>query len=158
MKKIVALNQLVRKLGKRKPIGTFAAQTGFHGIFSHHIIYGDVLANISYKIKKRKTLHPIVIIYHYSLVFGTGRKIQKLRKLIFHTFLVVAQSSLIQQIPFGTFARRIADHSRSSTHQGNRFVTATLKERQKHNWNQIANVQRICSWVKTHVGSTHGFL
>src|SRR5699024_5411276 len=58
MKKIISLEQLVRKLGKRQPVARFTVQTAFYGIFHHHVVHRNVLPHFTSKIKESEILHP----------------------------------------------------------------------------------------------------
>ena len=75
MQKVITLNQLIGEFGKRHAVCVFSGQPLFNRIFGHHIVYGDVLANVSYKLKKADVFHPIVIVYELCGVGPRGVKV-----------------------------------------------------------------------------------
>ncbi|MPN28872.1 hypothetical protein SDC9_176317 [bioreactor metagenome] len=90
------MHQLVRKFGEGHAFTGFTAQTFLYGIFRHHVINRDVLADIANKRKERKILHPVVIVYQNSFVGNIAFKIEEFGQLFFYRFLVMPQGVFVQ--------------------------------------------------------------
>jgi hypothetical protein len=158
VQKIVALYQLIGEFGKRHAIAGFTGQAFLHRILGHHIVHCDMLTHVADKAEERKLLHPVVVIYQFSLVWCVGFKIEQFHQLGFQTFLVVTQGGFVEQVAFFRFSRRITDHTGSTTNQHNGFVPALLKMLQHHYTNKMANMKGVGSRINAHVGRYHFFL
>ena len=90
VQKIITLHQLVGKFGKRHSLSGFARKAFFYRVLCHHVVYGDVLANIADKTEERKVLHPVVIVHHFGAVGGVGIEVEQFPELFFQTFLVMS--------------------------------------------------------------------
>ena len=88
MIKIIALNQLIRKLRKRHAFA-IARQSFLNRILRHHIIDGDSFADFTREIDKGKRLHPIVIVDENRSVFFGRIEIDKPRQHSFDAFYIV---------------------------------------------------------------------
>ena len=108
-----------------------------------------MLAHVPDKIKKGKTLEPVVVVYHFGLV--SPAEIQKFGQLFFYGILVVAEHLLRQQVALAGFPGRVAHHARGAPHQGKWLVPATLKVHQRHDLHEVADVKGIGRRVKAYI-------
>ena len=74
---IIALQQLVGKLGEGESVARFAVETLLHTFLSHHVVDGDVLANVTHEVEEAEILHPVIIVDKLSLIRGITVKIEE---------------------------------------------------------------------------------
>ncbi len=67
---IVALKELIGELGEAHALLRFAAQALFHGVLGHHVVDGDVLADVADEVQEAIVLHPVVVV---DKLGGIGR-------------------------------------------------------------------------------------
>ena len=60
---------------------------------------------------------------------------------------IVAEGLLVQKVSFLGFHRRVANHSRCTSHQSNGFVSALLKMLENHNADHMSDVEGVGSRV-----------
>ena len=153
---VVALQELVGELGERHALGTvLAREATLHRILRHHIVDGDELADVADEVKEREVLHPIVVVDELCVVGSIALEIEELGQLLADALLVVTQHRLINQYTLLRLARRIANHTRGSTNQSVRLVSATLEVTKHHHTHQVADVQRVGGGVNTKVSRGH---
>ena len=157
MQEVVALQQLISEFCERKTVAGFTVQTLLHRILSHHIVYGDMLAYFTGKIKETEVLHPIVVVYQLRTVRGIRIKIQKLAQLLLHACHIALQCFFSEQIAFRRLTGRVANHTRSTAYQCQRLMAATLEVTQYHHTAKVSDVQGVCRRVETDICS-HLFL
>ncbi len=62
----------------------------FNRIFSHHVVDGDVFADVANKFEERKILHPVVVIHQFGGIGCIRFKIEKARQLSLNAILIMA--------------------------------------------------------------------
>ena len=141
MQEIVALEQLVRKFRERHPFSKFAIETSLHAVFRHHIVHRDALTNFACKIEETIVLHPFVVVHQFGSIRSIAFKVEEARQLFLDASHVVAQCFFVQQIALSTFARRVANHPRSTSHERKRFVSSLLEMAEHHHATEVTNVK-----------------
>ncbi len=140
---IVALKQLVAEFSERHALTRIVRETLLHRILGHHVVDGDMFADIPDEVQECVILHPVVVVHKLSLIRSVRIEIQDLRKLLANALDVMMQSLLVQQFPLLGLHRRIPDHSGRAPYDGERLVPATLEVFQYHYAHKVADVQRI---------------
>ncbi len=92
---VVALQQLIGELGERHTYARFRAEALLHGVFSHHIVDGNMLADVADKVQERIAFHPVVVVDQFGSIGSIRVEIKELRQLLFDTFLIVAKRFFI---------------------------------------------------------------
>ena len=64
---------------------------------------------------------------------------------------------LIEKIALGALHRRVADHSRSTSHESVRLMPAALEVLEYHYAYQMADMQRVSRRVDPNVGGSRAF-
>ena len=108
-----------------------------------------MLADISNEIEEAEVFEPIVVV-DYARCIGAF-KVEKARELGLLTVEVVLENFKIQELAFGCFSTGVAYHACCTANERDRTVTRTLQVDQEHYWYKVANVQRVCSGVKSHI-------
>ena len=88
IKEVIALNKLVTELGERHSI-TFAIEPFLHRVLGHHIVNGDMFANVTNKVKERIVFHPVIIVDQLSFVRSIAVEIEELSELSLYAGLVM---------------------------------------------------------------------
>ena len=145
VEEVIALDQLVAEFRKAHA----AFQSVLHRVFGGHVIHGNVLADISNEIEEAEVFEPIVVV-DYARCIGAF-KVEKARELGLLTVEVVFENFKIQELAFGCFSTGVAYHACCTANERDRTVTRTLQVDQEHYWYKVANVQRVCSGVKSHI-------
>ena len=154
VQEVVALQQLIGELGERHTVA-LAIEALLDRILGHHIVYGDHLTDVACEIEEGEVLHPIVVIYEQGSVRRVAVEVDQLRELSLDSLLIVAQRCLVEQVTLLRLTARVADHTRSTAHQCDRTVAATLKMFQDHNAHQVADMQRVSRGVDTQISGGH---
>ena len=157
MQEVVTLQELVGKLGERQTVASLAVETTLYGIFRHHIVDGDMLADFASEVEKRETFHPVVVVDEFG---GVGRirvEVEKFRQLSFDASLIVAQSLFGEEVALSRLTRRVANHTGSTADKGDGFMPATLEVAENHDTHQVSDMQRVGSRVDAHVSRCHFF-
>src|SRR5690606_8673236 len=142
MKEIIALQQLIGEFSKTHTLSTvFTCNPLLHGFFGHHIIYGEVLADVPYKIQETEFLHPVVIVHQFGSVGFFAFKIQEFRKLCLDTAHIMVQCFLVQQVSFTGFAGRITNHTGSTTDKSDGLMAVLLEMGQNLYRNKTSYMQ-----------------
>ena len=118
---------MVGKLGKGHTLRELPVETLLDGVFRHHIIDGDEFTDIACKIEESIVFHPVVVVDQLSSIGRIGVEIEEPLQLALDAFLVVAQGRFVEQVTLCRLTARVADHTRSTANQRNRFVSATLQ-------------------------------
>jgi hypothetical protein len=111
-----------------------------------------VLAYLTGKIKEGKVLHPVVIVHQFGTVRRIRLKIEELGKLGLHTLYIMLKCFLGKQVSLGRFARRVANHTCSTSDKRHRLMAATLEVTENHNGTKMPYVQRVGRRVETNIG------
>ena len=112
---------------------------------------------VANKIQKRHILKPVVVVDHLCGIFASF-KIQKFRQLLLHAFHVMLQRFGVEQIAFLGFSGWIAHHTRGATYKSKRLVSSALKVNQRHDLNQVTNVQGVRCGIETNVPTGNLFV
>ena len=128
VEEIVALQELVSKLGERQSVASRSVQSLLHALLRHHVVDGDVLAYLTCEVKESEVLHPVVVVHHFSVGSGPlygprggfvtldirvplggrkgglGPKVQELGHLSLDALLIVAQCLVVEQIALLTLS------------------------------------------------------
>ena len=140
---IIALHQLVAELREGHALRRIALQALLDGVLRHHIIDGDVLADIPDEIDKGIILHPVVIVDELGLVGRVGVEVQELAQLGLDPGHIVRERLLVQKVPLLAFHRRVADHARSAAHQRDRRMAAALEMLEYHHTDKMPDMQAV---------------
>lgn len=90
VQEVVALNQLVGEFGERHAVA-LAVEAFLHGVFGHHVVDGDALADVADEIEEREFLHPVVVVDQRGGVRGVGVEVEQFGQLAFDRLLIVTQ-------------------------------------------------------------------
>ncbi len=100
VQEVVALKQLIGKLGERESVARGTVQALLHALLRHHIVDGDVLAYGARKVEEGEILHPVVVVYHLGGVGALSVKVEELSHLLFDALLVMIQRLGVEQVTF----------------------------------------------------------
>ena len=151
------MHQLVGELRKGHTVA-LAVETFFHGILGHHIVDGNVLADVADKLQKTELAHPLVVIDENSAVGLIRVKLEEFAQLFFYTSLIVLQRLFIQQITFLRLSGGVADHASGTAQQRDGAMAAALEMREHHDTHQVPNMERIGSRINAQIGTAHAFV
>ena len=98
VEEVVALQQLVGELGERQTVASRTIQALLHALLSHHVVDGDVLANLAGEVEEREILHPVVVVHHLGGIGTFGLEVEELSHLSLDALLVVTQCLVVQQV------------------------------------------------------------
>ena len=146
--------ELVGELGERHAVA-LAVEALLHGVFGHHVIDRDALADVADEVEERELLHPVVVVHQTGGVRRIGVEVEQLGQLPLDGLLVVAQRRLVEQVALLRLARRVADHARRAPYECQRAVSAHLEVLEDHYAHQVADVQRIGRGIDAQVGRRH---
>ena len=152
---VVALQQLVAELGERHAVVGIGGQTFLDRVLGHHVVDGDVLADVADEVEEAVALHPVIVVDQDGVVGRITVKVQELGQLLADALLVVAQGVLIDEHALLRLHRRVANHACGSANQGDGPVSGTLQVLEHHDAHQVANVQRVGCGVDAHIARGH---
>ena len=141
MQEVIALQQLISEFRERQTVTSLTVQTLLYRIFRHHVVHSDMLTYFTGKVKESEVLHPVIVIHQFCTVRSIGFEIQKLAQLLLHTIQIALQDFFCEQITLCRFTGRVTNHTRSTTDQCHRLVSATLEMTQYHYTAKMSNVQ-----------------
>ncbi len=151
------MHELVAELGERHTLLVLARQTLLHRVFCHHVVYGDEFTYIADEVEESKVFHPVVIVDQYRCVGCIGIEIKKVGELTLDTFLIVAESCLVEELAFLALHRWVAYHAGGTTDESDRFVAATLEMLEHHHTYKVAYMEAVGCRVDTEVANSHAF-
>lgn len=155
IEEVVSLEQLVCELCERQSVACLAIETLLYRVLSHHIVYGDVLANLTSKVEEGKVFHPVVVVDKLGLVRLVAIEVEELSHLLLNSLLVVVESIRVEQVTLLTLARRVANHAGCASNKQVRLMSATLQMTQHHDTAKMANVQRVGCRVGAQIRRHH---
>ena len=155
VEEVVALEQLVCELCERKTVASFAVETLLHAVLSHHVVDGDVLANLASEVEEGEVLHPVVVVDELCLVRLCAVEVEELRNLLLDSLLVVVEGSSVEQVALLALARGVANHTGSTAHEQVGLVTATLQVAQHHDTTEVTDVERVGCRVGAQIRRHH---
>ncbi len=79
IEEVVSLQELVGEFGKRKPVACFSIETFLHAVFCHHVVHGDVFADVAYEVEETVILHPVVVVHEFCAVWCIAFKVEEMR-------------------------------------------------------------------------------
>ena len=91
---VVALEELIGKLGERHTLASFAVEALLYRVFSHHIVDGDEFTYLACEIKEGVILHPVVVVDEFRCVFAFA-EVEEALQLLLDALLVVAECSFV---------------------------------------------------------------
>ena len=141
VQEVVALQQLVGELGEGHPFTGLAAQALLHGVFRHHVVDGEVLADVADEVEEAVVFHPVVVVDQDGTVGDVALEIEEFGKLLLDGFLVVAQRRLVEQVALGGLHGGVADHAGGTAYEGYRRVSGALQVLEHHHPHQVAYMQ-----------------
>ena len=141
VEEVVPLEQLVGEFGERKAVARLAVKAFLYAFFCHHVVYGDVFADVACKVEELEVFHPVVVVHEFGAVRGVAFKVEEMCELFFYAAYVVCKRFLVEQVAFLAFSRGVANHSRSSSHEGYGFVAGALQVAQHHDAAQVAYME-----------------
>ena len=148
---IVTLQELVGELSEGKTVARLTVETFLHRLLGHHVVDGDVLANVAHKIQELEVLHPVVVVHQFCTVGRIAFKIEEMSQLSLDAGHVVAEGLFVQQVTFSALARGVANHACSPTDECEGFVATTLEMAQHHHAAKVTDVERIGCGVDAEV-------
>ena len=158
---VVALHELVAELGEGHAFGRVALEALLHGILRHHVVHGDMLADVADEIDEGIVLHPVVVVHEFGLVGGVGVEVQETGELLLQAGDVMVEGLLVQEVALGRLHGRVADHAGGPAHEGEGLVSAALEMLQDHHAHEMPDMQGVGRRVDAHVGrlgTFHQFL
>ena len=114
-----------------------------------------MFAHVADKVEEREVLHPVVVVDEFGAVWCVGVEVYDVRELAFDCFLIVAKSGFVEEFAFLAFHRWVANHTRSASHEDDRFMTAALEVLENHHTHEVADVERVGCGVNAEVGGGH---
>ncbi len=138
IQEVVALEQLIGKLGERQSVACGTVKALLHTLLSHHVVDGDMLSHHTGEVKEGEVFHPVVVVHHLGLVRLVAVEIEELGHLLLDALLVVVESLVVEQVALLALARGVADHAGGSAHEDYRLVAAALQVTQHHDAAQVA--------------------
>ena len=124
-------------------------------VLGHHVVHGDVLANVANEVQEREVLHPVVVVHEDSVVGRIAVKVEELGELLAYALLVVAQGGLVDEFALLRLHRGVANHARGAAHQSDGTVTCALQVLEHHDAHPLPDVERVGSGVDAHIGRSH---
>ena len=98
IEEVVALEQLIGKLGERQTVASLAVETFLHAVLSHHIVDGDVFADVAHEVEELIVLHPVVVVDQFCFVGLRTVEVEELADLLLDGFLIVIERVLVEEI------------------------------------------------------------
>ena len=148
---VVTLKELVGELCEGKAVACLTIETLLNGFLCHHVVDGDVLADVPDKVEELEVLHPVVVVHQFCAVGCIAVEIKEMRELLFDASDIVAQGLLVEQVALGALARRVANHACGTANKGEGLVAATLKMAEHHHAAKVSDVERVGGGVDSEV-------
>ncbi len=136
---VVGLEQHVAELRERDAV--FALETDAHALASHHLIDGDVLADVAEELEQRDRLRPVAVVDE-DTTLGV-RQVDDAPELFLDRRHVGAQRLVVEQIPLLGPAARIAHHAGGPSGQRDRPVPGILEAPEHDQPDQVPDVQAV---------------
>ena len=119
-----------------------------------HLVDRKMLANVTEKLDEIQPAQPLGVVQHEGLF--VGREIKEALQLGPDGNGVPLGLLLGQQCSLKGLAARIADHSGAPAHEDERAMAAPLRMRQRHDRNQVSQMEAVRARVEAHVESPPG--
>ena len=155
MEEVVALEELVGKFGEGKAVAGLTVEALLHAVLGHHVVDGDVLADLAGEVEEGEVLHPVVVVHEFGRVGRVGVEVEEVRKLLLDTFHVVAEHIFGEEVALGTLARGVANHARGAAHEGEGLVARALEVAEHHHGAEVSDMEGIGGGVDAHVSGNH---
>ena len=88
IEEVVALNELVAELGERHSVA-FAVETFLHRVLGHHVVDGDVFADVADEMQECVVFHPVIIVDEFGAVRLVAVEVEELCELFLDAGLVM---------------------------------------------------------------------
>ena len=141
VQEVVALQQLVGELGERHAVVGVGGQALLDRVLGHHVVDGDVLANVAYELQEAVVFHPVVVVDQDGVVGGVAVEVEKLGQLAAYALLVVAQGGLVDEHALLRLHRGVAYHAGGAAYEGDGPVAGALEVLEHHDAHQVAYMQ-----------------
>mgnify|MGYP003181637232 CR=1 FL=1 len=151
IEEVVALEQLIGKLSEGQAVAGLSVEALLHAVLGHHIVHGDVLANVAHEVEELIVLHPVVVVDQLSLVGLIAVEVEELADLLLDGLLIVIERVLVEEVALLALAGRIADHTRGTADEQIRLMSAALQVTQHHDAAKVSDMQRVGSRVGTQI-------
>ena len=99
------------------------------------------LAHLAREVEEGEVLHPVVVVHHLSLVRLSAIEVEELRHLLLDSFLVMIESLRVEKITLLALARRVANHTCSTSYEQIWLMATTLQVTQHHDTAKVTDVQ-----------------
>ncbi len=152
------MQELIGKLREAQAITGLTIETLLDTVLRHHVVYSDVLSNLSGEIEESHILCPVVIVHHLGAVGRIAVEVEKLGQLLLYGLLIMTECRLIKQVALGRLSGGITDHTGCATDESERLMSAALEMTQHHHSAEMADVERVGSRVDTEICGGHLFL
>ena len=100
-----------------------------------------MLAHLTSEIQEGEVFHPVIVVHHLGSIRILAFKVEELGHLCLDALLVVTQRLVVQQVTLLALAAGVANHARSTTHEDDGLMSATLQVTQHHDAAQVSDVQ-----------------
>ncbi len=151
VQEVIALQQLVGELGERHPFTGLATETLLHGVFCHHVVDGEVLADIADEVEESVVFHPVVVVHQNGTVGDVALEIEELGQLLLDGFLIVTQRGLVEQVALGGLHGGVAYHAGGTAYKGYGRVSGALQVLEHHHPYKVAYMQRVGRGIDAQV-------
>ena len=141
MEEVVSLKQLVGEFGERKAVARLAVKAFLYAFLGHHVVYGDVFADVARKVEELEVFHPVVVVHEFGAVRGVAFKVEEMCELFFYAAYVVCKRFLVEQVAFLAFSRGVAYHAGGPADERNGLVAGALQVAQHHDAAQVAYME-----------------
>ena len=135
---VPCLEQHVRKLGVAD--AGIAFEPRAHGVFGHHVIDGQVLADVAQELEIADAARPVRVVDDDGA--GWPRtEVEEAGELGVDSGQVGGELVVAEEIALGALARRIADHSRRAADDDDRLVSGALQPGLNDHRHQVTDVE-----------------
>ena len=152
VEKVVPLEQLVGELCEREAVAGLAIEAFLDAVLGHHVVDGDVLADVAGEVEEGEVLHPVVVVDQFGRIGGVGAKVEEAGELRLDAADVMAQGVLSEQVALGALARGVANHACGAADEGQRLMPSALEVAEHHDRAKVTDVKRVGGGVDADVG------
>ena len=123
--KVITLQQVVRKLGKRDPL-IVTVQTLLHRFFVDHLVNGEVFADITQESQYIHTAKPVIVVRSNRRVVATV-EIEERCNLFADFIHPLLHGVFGIQFTLSGFKARVTNQTGCAAHQCDRFMACLLE-------------------------------
>ena len=96
IEEVIALEKLVSEFGERHTVASLTGESLLYRVLRHHVVYSDVLSDLTCEIKESEVLHPVVVVHKLCLVLCLGLEIEEFAELSLDACYIVIKRFLIE--------------------------------------------------------------